>query len=146
MILLERGLMGQQASGVYFGVVRRQGRALPQLAMANRALNTWQRSKELLGEDIEFLPSGHTRVCYHEQDADTFDRYAADARAYGLNLEVLHGRAMFDRFPFPGREVLAASISPLDGHASPRLVLAMESGRRTNGRSVRKRREGAGLN
>jgi len=122
VILLERGLTGQQASGVNFGGIRRQGRALPQLAMANRALNTWQRSKELLGEDIEFLPSGHTRVCYHAHDADTFDRYAADARAYGLELEVLHGKAMFDRFPFLGREVLAASISPLDGHANPRLA------------------------
>jgi sarcosine oxidase, subunit beta len=90
--------------------------------MANRSLNTWQRAKELLDEDVEFLPSGHTRVCYHERDSDTFDRYAADARAYGLNLEVLHGKAMFERFPFLGRGVLAASISPLDGHANPRLA------------------------
>src|SRR5260370_39662821 len=94
----ERGQPGSQASGVNFGGIRRQGRALPQLAMANRALNTWQHSKELLGEDIEFLPSGHTRVCYHEHDVETFDRYAVDARAYGLDLEVLHGKAMFERF------------------------------------------------
>ncbi len=122
VIVLERGLTGQQASGVNFGGIRRQGRALPQLAMANRALETWRRSKELLNEDVEFLPSSHTRVCYHAHDADTFDRYAADARAYGLELEVLHGQAMFERFPFLGREVLAASISPLDGHANPRLA------------------------
>ena len=122
VIVLERGLTGQQASGVNFGGIRRQGRALPQLAMANRALETWRRSKELLNEDVEFLASGHTRVCYHEHDADYFDRYAADARAYGLDLEVLHGAAMFERFPFLGREVLAASISPLDGHANPRLA------------------------
>ncbi|OAJ63132.1 sarcosine oxidase subunit beta [Paraburkholderia ginsengiterrae] len=122
VILLERGLTGQQASGVNFGGVRRQGRALPQLAMANRALRTWQRSAELLGEDIEFLPSGHTRVCYHQKDVENFDQYAIDARAYGLELEVLHGDAMFRRFPFLGREVLAASISPLDGHANPRLA------------------------
>ncbi|WP_027802623.1 NAD(P)/FAD-dependent oxidoreductase [Paraburkholderia dilworthii] len=122
VILLERGLTGQQASGVNFGGVRRQGRALPQLAMANRALRTWQRSAELLGEDIEFLPVGHTRVCYHQKDVENFDQYAIDARAHGLELEVLHGEAMFRRFPFLGREVLAASISPLDGHANPRLA------------------------
>jgi sarcosine oxidase subunit beta len=122
VILLERGLTGQQASGVNFGGIRRQGRALPQLAMANRALRTWQRSAQLLGEDIEFLPSGHTRVCYHQKDVENFDQYAIDARAYGLELEVLHGEAMFSRFPFLGREVLAASISPLDGHANPRLA------------------------
>ncbi|ALL69632.1 Opine oxidase subunit B (plasmid) [Paraburkholderia caribensis MBA4] len=122
VILLERGLTGQQASGVNFGGVRRQGRALTQLAMSNRALATWRRSKELLGEDVEFLPSGHTRVCYHAHDAEYFHLYAAEARAYGLDLEVLEGAAMFRRFPFLGREVLAASISPLDGHANPRLA------------------------
>jgi sarcosine oxidase subunit beta len=122
VIVLERGLTGQQASGVNFGGVRRQGRALEQLAMSNRALETWRRSNELLGEDIEFLPSGHTRVCYHAHDAEYFHRYAADARAYGLDLEVLEGAALFKRYPFLGREVLAASISPLDGHANPRLA------------------------
>lgn len=122
VILLERGLTGQQASGVNFGGVRRQGRAMTQLAMSNRALDTWRRSKELLGEDVEFLPSGHTRVCYHAHDAEYFHRYAAEARAYGLDLEVLDGAAMFRRYPFLGREVLAASISPLDGHANPRLA------------------------
>lgn len=122
VILLERGLTGQQASGVNFGGIRRQGRALPQLGMSNRALRTWQRSFELLGEDVEFLPVGHTRVCYHQKDVENFDQYAIDARAHGLELEVLHGEAMFRRFPFLGREVLAASISPLDGHANPRLA------------------------
>ena len=122
VILLERGLTGQQASGVNFGGVRRQGRAMTQLAMSSRALETWRRSKELLGEDVEFLASGHTRVCYHAHEAEYFHRYAAEARAYGLDLEVLDGAAMFRRFPFLGREVLAASISPLDGHANPRLA------------------------
>ncbi|CAG9206682.1 FAD dependent oxidoreductase [Paraburkholderia sabiae] len=122
VILLERGLTGQQASGVNFGGVRRQGRAMTQLAMSSRALETWRCSKELLGEDVEFLASGHTRVCYHAHDAEYFHRYAAEARAYGLDLEVLDGAAMFRRFPFLGREVLAASISPLDGHANPRLA------------------------
>ncbi|NYH26814.1 NAD(P)/FAD-dependent oxidoreductase [Paraburkholderia bryophila] len=122
VILLERGLTGQQASGVNFGGIRRQGRSLPQLAMSNRALRTWQRSAELLGEDVEFLPVGHTRVCYHQKDVENFDQYAIDARAHGLDLEVLHGEALFKRYPFLGREVLAASISPLDGHANPRLA------------------------
>ncbi|AMH43749.1 MULTISPECIES: NAD(P)/FAD-dependent oxidoreductase [Burkholderiaceae] len=122
VILLERGLTGQQASGVNFGGIRRQGRALPQLAMASRALRIWQNARELLGEDVEFLPSSHTRVCYHAHDAEYFDRYAQEAREYGLDLEVLHGEAVFRRFPFLGREVLSASISPLDGHANPRLA------------------------
>jgi sarcosine oxidase subunit beta len=122
VLLLERGQTGQQASGVNFGGIRRQGRALSQLAMANRALATWRHAAEWLGEDIEFLPSGHTRVCYHPHDAAYFETYAKEARAFDLELEVLQGEAVFRRFPFLGREVLAASISPLDGHANPRLA------------------------
>ncbi|WP_250536492.1 FAD-binding oxidoreductase [Caballeronia sp. AZ10_KS36] len=122
VILLERGLTGQQASGVNFGGVRRQGRALAQLGMSNRALETWRRSRELLGEDVEFMPSGHTRVCYHAHDAEYFHRYAAEARDHGLDLEVLDGAAVFKRFPHIGRDVLAASVSPFDGHANPRLA------------------------
>lgn len=49
--LLERGLTGQQASGVNFGGIRRQGRALAQLPLANRALTTWRHAAEWLGED-----------------------------------------------------------------------------------------------
>lgn len=120
--LVERGLTGQQASGVNFGGVRRQGRAMHQLPIANRALATWQRAREWLGEDVEFLPTGHTRVCYRAQDVEVFRQYAHDARAHGLELEVLEGAALFERFPFLGREVLAASISPRDGHANPRLA------------------------
>ncbi|RDU97716.1 NAD(P)/FAD-dependent oxidoreductase [Trinickia dinghuensis] len=151
--LLERGLTGQQASGVNFGGIRRQGRALEQLPLSNRALETWRHAAEWLGEDIEFLPSGHTRVCYHEQDVDNFLRYARDARACGLDLDVLQGRAMVERFPFLGREVLAASVSPLDGHANPRLA-APAFGRaaarlgadvRENVEVVRVEHEGAGF-
>lgn len=120
--LLERGLTGQQASGVNFGGIRRQGRAMDQLPLANRALATWYKASEWLGEDIEFLPTGHTRVCYHAHDAAYFDTYAHEARRHGLDLTVYHGAAMHRRYPYLGREVLAASHSPLDGHANPRLA------------------------
>lgn len=122
VILLERHLTGQMASGTNFGGVRRQGRALPQLAMSNRSLRIWRESRALLGTDIEFIASGHTRVAYHAHDAEYFDAYAKAARDFDLDLEVLHGEAMRRRYPFLGREVLAASVSPLDGHANPRLA------------------------
>ncbi len=42
--LLERGLIGQQASGTNFGNVRRQGRYLRQLPLANRSREIWGSS------------------------------------------------------------------------------------------------------
>ena len=122
--LLERGLVGQQASGVNLGNVRRQGRALAQLPLANRASEIWRRMPELTGEDVEYLQYGHMRVCYRDR-ADLLakmDDYAQAARPLGLELEILTGALMRARFPFLGPEVLAASYSPHDGHANPRLV------------------------
>ncbi len=120
--LLERGLVGQQASGVNFGNVRRQGRFLPQLPLANRARAIWGRMGELLGEDAEFIPTGHVRVAFREEDVARIAAHAEAVREYGLELEIIHGNALHDRFPFLAREALAGSFSPLDGHANPRLA------------------------
>lgn len=122
VILLERGLVGQQASGVNFGNVRRQGRYLVQLPLANRARALWDRMPDLVGEDCEFLASGHLRVCYTPEQAAKIEAYARDALAYGLELEILNANALRDRFPYIGREAVLGSYAPHDGHANPRLV------------------------
>lgn len=122
VILIERGLIGQQASGTNFGNVRRQGRFLPQLPLANRSREIWGKLPALINHDAEFLPSGHIRVCYREEQAHTLETYAKDASQYGLMLDVMRGAQMRSRFPFLGPEVLAASYSATDGHANPRLA------------------------
>jgi sarcosine oxidase subunit beta len=122
VILLERGLVGQQASGVNFGNVRRQGRFLPQLPLANRSRAIWGRLPELLGEDGEFLQTGHLRVAYTPEAVAAMEAYRDGARPYGLDLEILSGNAVRARFPWLSTEVLAGSYSPNDGHANPRLV------------------------
>jgi sarcosine oxidase subunit beta len=120
--LIERGLIGQQASGTNFGNVRRQGRYLKQLPLANRSRDIWGRLHELLGEDVEFLPSGHLRLAYNDEMTAKIEDYAGEARHYGLDLEIVSGNALRDRFPFVGPEVRAGSYSPHDGHANPRLA------------------------
>ncbi len=122
VILLERDLVGQAASGVNFGNVRRQGRFLPQLPLANRSRAVWGRLPALLGEDAEFIATGHLRVAFREADAAKLEAYARDALDYGLELELVSRNALRDRFPFLSPEVVLASYSPLDGHANPRLA------------------------
>lgn len=120
--LLERGLIGQQASGVNFGNVRRQGRYLPQLPLAHRSRAIWGQMNELLGEDAEFLVTGHVRGVYDEAQAAVVEKYASDARGWGLDLEIVGGSEFRRRFPFFGPEVICGSYSPIDGHANPRLA------------------------
>jgi sarcosine oxidase subunit beta len=122
VILLERGLVGQQASGVNFGNVRRQGRFLPQLALANRSRAIWGRLPELLGEDAEFLPTGHVRITYDPANMAALEDYANAARPLGLDLEILSQQALRKRFPYFTHEAVGGSYSPIDGHANPRLA------------------------
>jgi sarcosine oxidase subunit beta len=122
VVLLERGLIGQQASGTNFGNVRRQGRFLPQLPLANRSREIWGKLPELIGHSGEFLKSGHVRVCYRQEQDDAFEIYAREAAQYGLKLDLYRGAQMRAMFPFLGDEVLSASHSVQDGHANPRLA------------------------
>ena len=120
--LLERDQIGQYASGVNFGNVRRQGRFLGQLDLANRSYALWKRLPELINDDIEFIPSGHMRVCYREDEIAELEAYAAAPEARELDLQVIVGKALHERFPFLGPEVKAGSYAPHDGHANPRLA------------------------
>lgn len=122
VILLERGLVGQQASGVNFGNVRRQGRFLPQLPLANRSREIWGKLPELIGHSAEFLPSGHCRVGYGQQQVEAFEVYAKEAAHYGLKLDLYGKAALREKFPYLGPDVLTVSHSATDGHANPRLA------------------------
>lgn len=122
VILLERDLVGQKASGTNFGNVRRQGRFLPQLPLAHRSRAIWGRLPELTGEDAEFLPSGHLRVAFGREGVATLEQYAAAAREWDLELELISANALGARFPFLSGKAVMASYSPHDGHANPRLA------------------------
>ncbi|MCY1338393.1 Sarcosine oxidase subunit beta [compost metagenome] len=122
VVLLERDMIGQYASGVNFGNVRRQGRFLGQLELANRSFALWKRLPQLIDDDLEFIASGQMRVCYHEEQIAELEAYAAAPEARELVLKVYRGRELHERFPFFGPEVKGGCYAPHDGHANPRIA------------------------
>lgn len=120
--LIERGLVGQQASGVNFGNVRRQGRHLNQLPLANRSRDIWLKLPELIDEDCEYLVSGHLRIAYTEAQIESLETYARNCAPYGLKLEMLSSNRLRAQYPFLGREALAGCFDASGGHANPRLA------------------------
>ena len=122
VILLERDQIGQYASGVNFGNVRRQGRYLGQLELANRSWALWKRLPELIDDDLEFIASGHMRVCYRDDEIAELEAYADAPEAAQLDLQIYRGKALHERFPFLGPDVKGGSYAPHDGHANPRLA------------------------
>jgi len=120
--LLERELVGRQASGTNFGGVRRQGRTPQQMPIAHRALRTWSRVRELLREALEFRPYGHLRICHSQERADMMAEYARDIRQAGLELQLLTREQLRSRLGIFSDEIVMGSLSPQDGHANPRIA------------------------
>jgi sarcosine oxidase subunit beta len=122
VILLERGLIGQQASGVNFGNTRRMGRPVHELPLSNRSRQIWLKFKELFDEDVELLLNGHLRVGFTPEHEERMAKYAEDAKDFGLGMQMLSAKTLHERFPYLGPDLTAGCYAPYDGHANPRLA------------------------
>jgi len=122
VLLIERRFCGAQASGVNYGGVRCQGRPAEQLPLALRARRIWDRLKERIGIDGEFVVSGHLRLARSEADLAGLAAYAQMAAEHGLALQLMSGAAFRRRYPWLGAAAVGGSLCATDGHANPRLV------------------------
>jgi sarcosine oxidase subunit beta len=122
VVLLERGVCGGQASGVNYGGVRQQGRALPELPLARRSREMWSRLGEIVGTDCEFMATGHIKLARSEGDMAELDAYRDSVRPYGLELELLGRNAIRGRYDWLGEAAFGGSLCSEDGAANPRLV------------------------
>ncbi|CAM3625784.1 Monomeric sarcosine oxidase [Bordetella sputigena] len=122
VVLIDQDAPGAKASGVNFGGVRRQGRAIEQLPLAQRAHDIWPRLGELIGVDGEYVRTGHLKLARSDADLASLEAYRRRTAAYDLGLQILDGAAFRRRFPMFGPEVIGGSLCPEDGQANPRLV------------------------
>ncbi len=122
VVLLERELCGGQASGVNYGGVRQQGRDLAELPLARRSREMWGRLAEIVGNDCEFVASGHVKLARSDADMAELEAYREAVRPYGLELEMLGRNDLRTRYPFLGDAAVGGSLCADDGQANPRLV------------------------
>ncbi|MDR6425228.1 sarcosine oxidase subunit beta [Variovorax paradoxus] len=122
VVLLERDLCGSRSSGVNYGGVRRQGRPIDQLPLAQRAHRIWGRLRETIGTDGEYLRSGHFKIARSEADMASLERYRAQSRDFDLGLELISDARLRERCPWLGTRAVGGSLCAEDGQANPRLV------------------------
>ena len=121
-ILLERGQIGGQASGVNYGGVRQQGRHPAELPLARRARDIWAKLPELIGTDCEFEVTGHLKLARNQAEEVDLIAYLDVAKANGLPLIMIGGNVIHQQYPWLGPDVVAGSFAPDDGAANPRLL------------------------
>jgi sarcosine oxidase subunit beta len=122
VILLERGLVGSQATGVNHGGVRQQGRNPAELPLARRSRGIWARMKELVGSDLEFDPCGHLKLARSAADEAELVRWNTLAADHGIATRMSGRNAIREEHPYFGDIVVAGSLLAEDGNANPRLL------------------------
>lgn len=122
VVVLEKGAIGAQASGVNFGNVRLQGRHPRQIPLAIRAHEQWEQLEQLIGDTCEFEATGHVYVARDDEQQAKLEHYAADARAHGIEVELLTPSEIRSRWPWLGTRSAGGCYSARDGAANPRLV------------------------
>jgi sarcosine oxidase, subunit beta len=120
--VLDKGLVGAQASGVNFGNLRLQGRHPGQYPLALRSQALWETIDALIGERCEFAATGHLYIAADAGDDETLAQYAKDAETHGLSIERLSGDELRQRWPWLGGELHSGTFSARDATANPRLV------------------------
>lgn len=136
VVVIEKGGACSAASGINFGNLRLQGRAPQEFPLSLRSQAIWEDLARLTGEDCAIIPCGHLYLGIAASDQPKLERAAHDARAAGLDVELLEGPAARRRWPVLSRAVTGASWSKRDavadsGIASPAVVrLAQRAGAR----------------
>ena len=70
VLLLEKGFIGAQSSGVNFGNLRLQGRHPDQYPLSLRSQGIWEQLPELIGDSCEYDRTGHLYCAFNSDEAE----------------------------------------------------------------------------
>ena len=118
VVLLEKRQAGAAASGVNFGGVRRNGRALVELELAARAIDIWHSLPELVGNDCEYAMTGHLKVARNDEDMEAMAAHAEAQTAYGCAVEMTPP-SVPPGAPVTARPIRACSAPPSPAPRAP---------------------------
>ncbi len=122
VVLLEKGMVGAQASGVNFGGLRTNGREAAEIPLSLRARTFWGQIREHVGHDCEVEFTGHIEVTAEEKKMAEIERWAWMAREHGLEPELLTSRQIGEDYPWLSARLIGGCRIPTDGSANPRLA------------------------
>ncbi|MDE0807878.1 MAG: FAD-dependent oxidoreductase [Alphaproteobacteria bacterium] len=118
--LVERDTIGRHASGVNAGGVRRLGRHLAEIPLAEAALAMWRAMPDWLGDDCGFKPTGQVKIAESEEDLALLTARASEVRGLGFDHEeIIDQAALRAIIPAVSDHCAGAMIVRGDGFADP---------------------------
>jgi sarcosine oxidase subunit beta len=119
--LLERGLIGNAASGRNGGGVRQQNRHAAELKLSIAAVRLWRRMAERVGEDVGYRQTGNLRLIEKASSLTNFEAEVKRQLQGGLEVCLLSADEVRKRLPVLSKSItlLGATYCPTDGVADP---------------------------
>jgi len=125
VILLEKGRVGEEASGRNGGGVRQQDRHPAELPLAMAAIRLWEGMQDELGCDVGYRQRGNLMVARSESQLQSLIQKKDREQAMGLHVEMLSPEETVRISPSLAgiMEIFGSKYCPSDGTANPLLVV-----------------------
>lgn len=124
VLLLERGMMGEGATGKCAGGIRTQFSTEINIRLSLLSLKVFEHFKEEFGVDPEFNPAGYLFLAVRKRQWTILKTNAQLMKTLGLDVELLGPSEIRGRWPFLRvDDLLGGSYSKCDGYAGPYEIL-----------------------
>jgi sarcosine oxidase subunit beta len=146
VILLDKGRVGEEASGRNGGGIRQQNRNTAELPMAMEAVNIWADMEKELEWDVDYRRNGNLRLVTSEEEFNRLPRKWE--REMGLDVEILTPEKTRAIVPAISKnmELFGGTFCPSDGTANPLLATkAIARAAQRNGVEIREHEPAIGL-
>ena len=124
VILLEKGRIGEEASGRSGGGVRQQNRHPAELPLAMEAIKIWAAMKDELDCDVGYRRYGNINYAHSPEKLESYRKTAEREKSIGLDVEILSPEETRYITPFLSDKIplFGAKYCPSDGTANPLVV------------------------
>jgi sarcosine oxidase subunit beta len=137
VVVLERWLIGAEASGRNAGGVRQQGRAAAEIPLARMAVGLWEKLDDNLRRPTGYRQTGHIYVAETAQDLDSIAVQRSQERQLGLTTELIGPEEIRRLAPGIDPALPGAKFCPTDGVADPaRATLAIAAAAEEEGVTI----------
>src|SRR5262245_55333347 len=119
VLVVDKGIMGWEASGRNGGSINPRGDDLPVVPLATESCRLWPTMDEELGYPTEFVGKGRVAVALDEERLATLTRTTQRWTALGIPIRMIDLREMREIVPCVSPNSPGGYFSPRGGHANP---------------------------
>ncbi|MFO7882494.1 MAG: FAD-binding oxidoreductase [Kosmotogaceae bacterium] len=123
IVLLEKDYLSAGSTGRCGGGIRQQWSERPNVRLAMRSVELFEKYREEIGIDIEYHQGGYLLLAFNDEEVELYKNNVKMQQEEGLDVDFLTKKETAEKFPFINTsDVRAAAFCSSDGHANPHLA------------------------